>query len=184
MSSAQVGWPRALPFLVTNQITLSELQPMFKTTDSPAVILCVDDNESILKLTQLALELEGYTVLTASNGPAALEQFGAQHVDAVVLDYEMPGMNGTEVAHEMLGLDPQVPKVLFTGCPDIPAEATAEFDAICSKPTGLRELKGKLRMLLHNSVSAPRQALTVRTHAAIARLGLDWQVAQPQLATR
>jgi CheY-like chemotaxis protein len=101
------------------------------------LILCVDDDEGILDLTRTALERKGYRVLTATSGAAALEAFAACPIDAVILDYEMPGMNGAEVAREMVRIKPHVPKLLFSGRMRIPREETRIFEGYCSKPNGL-----------------------------------------------
>lgn len=101
------------------------------------LILCVDDDEGILDLTRMALECKGYRVLTATNGAAALEAFAACPIDAVILDYEMPGMNGAEVARAMVRIKPHVPKLLFCGSSCISHGETRVFQGYCSKPLGL-----------------------------------------------
>ena len=73
------------------------------------VVLCVDDDKAVLDLMRIALELKGFRVLAARDGRAALEAFTVYPVDAVVLDYEMPGMNGCDVAREMTRLNPPFP---------------------------------------------------------------------------
>jgi CheY-like chemotaxis protein len=112
------------------------------------VVLCVDDNHSILELSKMALELEGYSVLTATSGPHALEKFSAESVDAVVLDYEMPGMNGAEVAIAMKHLKPNVPRLLFTACQDLPADATMVVDEFCDKLNGFEGLRSRVHCML------------------------------------
>ncbi len=57
-------------------------------------ILAVDDDPDILNMVRLALEQEGYGVLTAANGVEAYEQFQRQPVDLIILDVMMPGSNG------------------------------------------------------------------------------------------
>lgn len=115
------------------------------------VVLCVDDDSSILEITALALQLEGWTVLTADSGAVALDIFCSQPVDAVVLDFDMPGMNGGEVAQVMRRHKPQVPKLLFTGCPNLPAEALRAVEDVCAKPISLSVLGSRVRALLSRS---------------------------------
>jgi CheY-like chemotaxis protein len=116
------------------------------THDKP-VVLCVDDDQVLLSMTRLALEFAGYEVLTATSGRKALEVFSSQDVDAVVLDYEMPGMNGAEVAREMKRRNPGIPKLMFSGCSTIPAEAKAAIEGFCSKPADLGTLIAKVKSL-------------------------------------
>ncbi len=62
-----------------------------------ALILSVDDDADIRELITLTLEGEGYRVITAPDGPSALEAAATVRPDLILLDYMMPGMNGVEV---------------------------------------------------------------------------------------
>jgi CheY-like chemotaxis protein len=57
------------------------------------VILCVDDHWSGLIGRKMVFENDGYEVLEAPGGDEGLKLFKANSVDAVILDYHMPGMN-------------------------------------------------------------------------------------------
>lgn len=119
---------------------------MPRELDKP-LVLCVDDDATILDVTRLALERRGYRVLTVNNGGAALEAFSAWPVDAVILDYEMPGMNGGQIALEMKRIKPHVPKMLFSSYSRIPSEETKAFQGYCSKPTNLLTFTSQVREL-------------------------------------
>ena len=56
-----------------------------------AAFLCIDDNEDLLECEKSFLESFGYTVLTVANGGKGLELASEYPVDAVILDYLMPG---------------------------------------------------------------------------------------------
>jgi CheY-like chemotaxis protein len=60
----------------------------------PRTILCIDDGRTFLEVFRAHFEDRGYRVLTASSGKEALELLEVKRVDAVVLDYQMPGMTG------------------------------------------------------------------------------------------
>lgn len=75
-------------------------------------ILLVDDDESIQLLYQEELKDEGYNVVPAFNGEEALELFSTEKPDLVVLDIQMPGMNGIEVLRQMKMLNEKIPVVL------------------------------------------------------------------------
>ncbi|MGM8213778.1 response regulator transcription factor [Virgibacillus sp. W0430] len=64
-------------------------------------ILVVDDEEGIRVLIQLYLEKRGYNVLTAANGKDALHVVGVENPDLILLDIEMPKMDGFEVCQEI-----------------------------------------------------------------------------------
>jgi CheY-like chemotaxis protein len=78
------------------------------------LVLCVDDEVLGLSVRKTLLEHAGYKVLTAPNGPAGLLLFQREPVDAVVLDYFMPGMHGPEVALQMRETKPDVPILLLS----------------------------------------------------------------------
>jgi DNA-binding response OmpR family regulator len=61
-------------------------------------------------------ELMGYSVLTAQSGEEALEVIGSNAVDAVVVDYLMPGMDGEETARRIRGMHTNPPIILSSGC--------------------------------------------------------------------
>ena len=66
--------------------------PLKKTT-----VLTADDDPHLLRLVMRNLQLEGYEVLTASDGQQALEQMKAHAPDLVLLDVMMPKMDGFTV---------------------------------------------------------------------------------------
>ena len=59
-------------------------------------ILVVDDEEYVRKMFKRMLESEGWEVLTAESGEAALDVFEKEEVDIILLDVNMPGMKGPE----------------------------------------------------------------------------------------
>jgi CheY-like chemotaxis protein len=71
------------------------------------VILCIDDDETVLECEKQFLETFGFTVLTAPSGGEGLELADEHSVDVVIVDYFMPEMNGHEVAVELRRLKPQ-----------------------------------------------------------------------------
>ena len=84
------------------------------STPAPKLVLCVDDELVGLSVRKALLEHAGYKVLTAPNGPEGLLLFQREPVDAVVLDYFMPGMHGPEVALQMREVKPAVPILLLS----------------------------------------------------------------------
>src|SRR5262249_30235198 len=67
----------------------------------PATVLVVDDEPNNLEIIQGFLNLEGYTVVTAEDGAAALECLAAAAPDLILLDIRMPGMDGYEVCRQI-----------------------------------------------------------------------------------
>ncbi|MFB3813763.1 MAG: response regulator [Terriglobales bacterium] len=78
-------------------------------------ILCIDDDPKILELQQAVLEMNGYTVFIAPDGPTGITLASQHPVDVVVLDFKMPGMDGGQVAEALLKEHQDLPIVICTG---------------------------------------------------------------------
>jgi CheY-like chemotaxis protein len=96
-------------------------------------LLCVDDNRSSLKTCKIILEDSGYKVLTASSGREGLEVFTSEAIDAVILDYQMPEMNGELVAAEMKRRNPRIPILMLSGWGSLPESALQLVDEFIAK---------------------------------------------------
>jgi CheY-like chemotaxis protein len=112
------------------------------------VVLCVDDEVVGLRVRKILLERAGYQVLTAADGSAGLEIFTTHPVDAVVLDYSMPGMHGGEVAKKMRQAKPDVPILLLSAYVGLPDEVSSLVDIYMTKGEGAPALLHKLNNLL------------------------------------
>ncbi|MGB5169368.1 MAG: response regulator, partial [Acidimicrobiia bacterium] len=84
-----------------------------------ATILVVDDEESLTELVSSALRFAGYTVRTESNGFDALRNVKAATPDVIVLDVNMPEMDGFEVCRRIRRDGVQVPVIFLTARDDI-----------------------------------------------------------------
>jgi two-component system, NtrC family, sensor kinase len=82
-------------------------------------ILLVDDEESIRNMMRMTLELDGYQVLVAENGPTALKIFRETSPDVVLLDVRLPGMDGIEVLSRIKAIDADAEVVIITGHGDM-----------------------------------------------------------------
>lgn len=98
-----------------------------------AVILCIDDDGGGLEARRELLETSGYRVLTAQSGEQGLGLFVSHSIDAVVLDYNMPGMNGDRVARRMRRVKPDVPILMLSGYSEMPFYDSSCVDAFLSK---------------------------------------------------
>jgi CheY-like chemotaxis protein len=112
------------------------------------LVLCVDDEAVGLQVRKILLERAGYRVLTASDGPSGLEVFSSEPVEAVVLDYSMPGMHGGEVAARMRQAKPRVPILLLSAYMGLSADVTSVVDLCVTKGEGAPLLLEKLASLL------------------------------------
>jgi two-component system, OmpR family, response regulator VanR len=98
-----------------------------------AVLLCVDDDPAMLDVMRDLLENSGYAVFTAADGLQAIELFRRNRIDLVLVDHEMPGMKGPELAVKIKTLSPCTPVILHSGSLEIPDSARSATDAFVSK---------------------------------------------------
>jgi CheY-like chemotaxis protein len=98
-----------------------------------ATILCIDDHWNGLIGRKMLLEKSGYRVLEATGGPEGLKLFLSHPVDAVVLDYQMPGMNGDLVAAKMKRINSHVPIMLLSAYGPLPENKLRAVDTFLSK---------------------------------------------------
>ena len=119
----------------------------------PHLILCVDDETVGLQVRKMLLERAGYRVLTALDGQSGIDLFTQQPVEAVVLDYSMPGMSGGEVATHMRQVKPDIPILMLSAYTSLPAEVTKVVSVSMTKGEGAPALLKKLGSLISPTVS-------------------------------
>src|SRR5215472_6524707 len=103
-------------------------------------VLIVDDEPHVLEVRRLLLEKSGYGAIVADSGRQALEIFKRTVVDAIILDYMMPVMDGGRTAREIRKLDRAVPIILSTASVRVPAAVFQLFTAVVPKGSGPRRL--------------------------------------------
>jgi two-component system, sensor histidine kinase and response regulator len=115
-------------------------------------ILAVDDIPDNLLLVQLALEQEGYQVVLAHNGEAALKQIRQNPPSLILLDVMMPGMDGYEVTRRIREDKsvPFIPILLLTAREEssVVEGLDAGADEFVRKPFQLDELQARVRSML------------------------------------
>jgi CheY-like chemotaxis protein len=119
-------------------------------SNSGHLVLCVDDEKVGLQVRRIILERSGYQVITAPDGQSGLSLFESNPVEAVVLDYAMPGMHGGEVAALMRQCKPQVPILLLSAYLGIPPEIKSIVNVSMTKGEGAPALLEKLGSLFNN----------------------------------
>jgi len=122
----------------------------------PRLVLCVDDEKVGLVVRRILLEANGYRVLTAEGGIQALQLFDEHPIDAVILDYSMPGMDGAEVAAEMRLRRPATPILLLSAYVTLPDEVVQLVDLCLTKGDGAPILLDTLAQLFDDQ--RPREA--------------------------
>lgn len=98
-------------------------------------VLVVDDEPAIRNALRMILELEGYDVRTAGSGPQALERVEEAAPRIVLLDVQMPGMDGWQTLPRLKALIPELPVVIVSGVHHLSEQAAAHHaDASIAKP--------------------------------------------------
>lgn len=141
-------------------------------TTTPARILVVDDEESILQFVSYNLRKEGYEVTVAADGDAALELAESQAFDLIVLDIMLPGTDGYEVCRRLRAKGDT--PVLFLSARDTELDKVVGLeiggDDYLAKPFGVRELIARVKALLRRS--GTRTAEPARDDAPIEAAGI------------
>jgi CheY-like chemotaxis protein len=112
-------------------------------------ILCVEDCPDVLEILQEALTNAGYQVLGAADGTQGLFLLTSQssEIDAVVLDFNLPDMNGIEVATAIKANHPDLPVVLFSGTASQGQVTLSEFFDACIEKPKLLDLLATVKKL-------------------------------------
>jgi len=135
---------KKLPLRLIHAFGCLPIKKVEKKASDKLKVLCVDDDESILKAFKLTLGRE-YEVFTALNGAEGLEVFKSQRdVGIVISDMVMPEMNGPEMLELIKQYDPKVMTILLTGHSDFDLAKNAVNSArvykILTKPCSSTEI--------------------------------------------
>jgi DNA-binding response OmpR family regulator len=119
-------------------------------------ILLVEDEQKIADTLKLGLSENGYTVEVAYDGNIGLKLFETMSFDLVVLDINLPGLNGYELCKRIRGRNAQVPVIMLTALSSLNDKIEgydAGADDYIIKPFEFRELLMKTRVLLKRTAS-------------------------------
>jgi Response regulator containing CheY-like receiver, AAA-type ATPase, and DNA-binding domains len=107
---------------------------------------------------EIFLSAVGYRVLTAADGRVGAQIALDEHVDAVVLDYEMPDLNGVEVAQILKSSHPQLPIIMYSAHPPEEAEgAPGLVDGYVQKDRPQALIGALARALERAAVTPPKR---------------------------
>ena len=112
-------------------------------------ILLVEDDKNQRLLYEQELMHEGYEVVTASNGKEALEKVQKKLPDIVIMDINMPKMDGIEAMGRILGKNKEIPVIINTAYSNYKDSFMSwAADAYIVKTSDLSELKEKIKEVL------------------------------------
>jgi CheY-like chemotaxis protein len=116
-------------------------------------ILCIDDHWTGLISRKMFLESHDYAVREATGGDEGLQLFRTYSIDAVILAYQMPGMNGDLIAAKMKRMKPHIPILLLSAYGPLPEAKLQSVDTFLTKS---QENKGLLPALQDLLTSRPK----------------------------
>jgi len=122
-------------------------------------ILVVDDEEHIIELVELYLRKEGYRVVSAQDGDAAIEKFSVEKPDLLVLDIMLPGADGLDVLRQVRKTS-RVPVIMLTAREsEVDKVVGLELgaDDYLTKPFSARELVARVKAVLRRAKPAEEE---------------------------
>jgi phosphate regulon transcriptional regulator PhoB len=142
---------------------------------SGETILIVDDEPTIVEVVELYLRREGFRVLTAGDGAAALSAVQQERPDLIVLDLMLPGMSGLDVTRQ-LRAGGALPIIMLTARgeeTDRVVGLELGADDYVTKPFSPRELVARVKAVLRRAQPTPAPEPSVSNVIAIGGLRLD-----------
>lgn len=126
-------------------------------------ILLVEDEKSLRETIQLNLELEGYETVSVADGREALNIYGNQHFDLILLDVMLPGIDGFKVCEQIRLSDTKTP-IIFLTAKDTTQDRLQGLrlgaDDYLPKPFHLEELLLRIRNVFKRTIPAIEESLT------------------------
>jgi len=110
-------------------------------------VLVLDDDEALLRLLRLTLASEGFEVVTATNGLDGLDKAQNEDPDVILLDLEMPVMDGRTFFRRLRSQGDQTPVLILSAYGAKAAQRELEAEASLDKPFDSDELMRELRHL-------------------------------------
>ncbi len=147
-------------------------------------ILVVDDEKSIREALSKVLRAENYEVLLAETGKEAMERYGTEPIDLLLLDLNLPGGNGWATLDWLAKVNPLLPVIIITGRANQRALAEKSgADALMEKPLDVPLLLQTIRELLDEPMEIRAQRAGQRT-SSFRFVPCDEQVFRQMLTER
>lgn len=115
--------------------------------DKQATVFYVDDNPKSRELLTNILEARGFAVIASEDPMEALIRARSAEFEIAVLDYQMPGMLGTQLARELRQIDPELPVVVISGLVALPAHELSWVNVHLGCGTRVDQLLETIEML-------------------------------------
>jgi len=137
-------------------------------------VLLVDDEEEFVETLAQRLEVRDFDVITATNGADALERVENEEIDLVILDVQMPGVDGVQVLRQIKQIKPLIEVIMLTGHATV--ESAIEgmklgaFDFLL-KPTETEDLVDKINRAFSRKAEHDRRIQEAEIDEILKRRG-------------
>ena len=145
----------------------------------PGIVLLVEDEESLASLVEAYLTQEGFAVASVGSGAAALERIESEPVRLVVLDLNLPDMDGLEVCRRIRARS-AIPVVMLTARDeesDLVVGLDAGADDYIGKPFSPKELVARMKAVLRRAEPGGDEELLALGDVVVERAGREVRVA-------
>ena len=124
------------------------------SSEQEKTILLIDDEETVINISEMMLKRLGYNVLKAHSGYEGLKLFkeNKSKIDLIISDFEMPKMNGKEVMDKLREIEPQIKIMLSSGALTDADEKTVMnigFNGFLKKPYNINTLCEKMAEIIN-----------------------------------
>lgn len=137
-------------------------------------VLLVDDEEEFVETLAERLEVRGLDVATALSGAEALERIQEREIDLVILDVQMPGLDGVEALRQIKQRKPLIEVIMLTGHGTVQTAIDGmklgAFDFLL-KPTETEELVEKIRRAYSRKAEQDRRIQEAEISEIVKRRG-------------
>jgi two-component system response regulator PilR (NtrC family) len=131
---------------IDTQVPESEVVPSRASTSR---VLVVDDERSMRELLSIVLRRDGYDVLVAGDGKAAVETLKRERIDVLITDIRMPEMTGVDVLREAKQIDPSIISIIMTAFAStdtaVDALRLGAADYVHKSPNAVNDLRLRVR---------------------------------------
>ena len=122
-------------------------------TETPRVLI-VDDDEDIVRLAKIMIGYMGYEVTATTDNLSVFDRLSEGHYDLLLLDIQMPKMNGFEICRKVRkSISRDIKIILFTASADVDVinkGKAAGADEVFSKPFSIAKIKETIKKTLEN----------------------------------